>query len=162
MAEPPFCFRGSLYFRTLASTCIKILCFANKLCNNQLLEHSLVVVLWLEYRRPRKCKALFEVWGRENCRWLLCTLINSFVTGEKAIMTILWSSNQKNKASGGDGIPAELFQILKMMLWKCCTQYASKFGKLRRWWLPPWNKKILAPWKKSYDQPRQRIEKQRH
>ena len=35
-----------------------------------------------------------------------------------------------NKHSGSDGIPAELFQILKMMLWKCCTQYASKFGKL--------------------------------
>ena len=37
-----------------------------------------------------------------------------------------------NKASGGDGILVELFQILKrkMMLWKCCTPYASKFGKL--------------------------------
>ena len=35
-----------------------------------------------------------------------------------------------NKASGGDGIPAELFQILKMMLLKRCTPYASKFGKL--------------------------------
>ena len=35
-----------------------------------------------------------------------------------------------NKANGGDGIPVELFQILKMMLWKCCTQYASKYGKL--------------------------------
>ena len=35
-----------------------------------------------------------------------------------------------NKASGGDGISAELFDILKMMLLKCCTQYASKFGKL--------------------------------
>ena len=35
-----------------------------------------------------------------------------------------------NKASGGDGIPAELFQVLKVMLLKCCTQYASKFGKL--------------------------------
>ena len=35
-----------------------------------------------------------------------------------------------NKASGGDGIPAELCQILKMMLLKCCTQCASKFGKL--------------------------------
>ena len=34
-----------------------------------------------------------------------------------------------NKASGGDGIPAELFQVLKMMLLKFCTQYASKFGK---------------------------------
>ena len=29
----------------------------------------------------------------------------------------------KNKASGGDGMPVELFQILKE---KCCAQYASK------------------------------------
>ena len=36
----------------------------------------------------------------------------------------------KIKASGGDGIPAELFHILNQMLLKCCTQYASKFGKL--------------------------------
>ena len=35
-----------------------------------------------------------------------------------------------NKASGGDEISAELFQILKMMLLNCCTQCASKFGKL--------------------------------
>ena len=26
----------------------------------------------------------------------------------------------------------------------------------------PWNEKMLAPWKKSYDQPRQHIKKQRH
>ena len=31
-----------------------------------------------------------------------------------------------------------------------------------RWWLQPWNQKTLAPWKKSYDQPRQHIKKQRH
>ena len=60
-----------------------------------------------------------------------------------------------NKASGGDGIPVELFQVLKddavkvlhsicQQIWKtqqwpqdwkrskCCTQYASKFGKLSR------------------------------
>ena len=30
------------------------------------------------------------------------------------------------------------------------------------WWLQPWNKKTLAPWKKFYDQPRQHIKKQRH
>ena len=35
-----------------------------------------------------------------------------------------------NKASGGDGIPAELFQVLKDDVVKFCTQYASKFGKL--------------------------------
>ena len=31
-----------------------------------------------------------------------------------------------------------------------------------RWWLQPWNEKMLAPWKKSYDQPRQHFKKQRH
>ena len=36
-----------------------------------------------------------------------------------------------NKASGGDGIPVELFQILKDNAVKVLhTQYASKFGKL--------------------------------
>ena len=29
-----------------------------------------------------------------------------------------------------------------------------------RWCLQPWNEKTLAPWKKSYDQPRQHIKKQ--
>ena len=31
-----------------------------------------------------------------------------------------------NKANGSDGIPVELLQTWKMMLWKCCTQFASK------------------------------------
>ena len=35
-----------------------------------------------------------------------------------------------NKASGGDGIPVELFQILKDDAVKVLTQYASKLGKL--------------------------------
>ena len=37
-----------------------------------------------------------------------------------------------NKTSEGDGIPVELFQILKMMLLKHCTQYANKFGSGHR------------------------------
>ena len=39
------------------------------------------------------------------------------------------------------------------------------FGGLQnhcRWWLQPWNLKTFAPWKKSYDKPRQHIKKQRH
>ena len=35
-----------------------------------------------------------------------------------------------NKASGGDGIPIDLFLILKDNVVKCCTQYASEFGNL--------------------------------
>ena len=34
------------------------------------------------------------------------------------------------KASGSDGIPVEVFQILKDDAMKCCTQYASKSEKL--------------------------------
>ena len=45
---------------------------------------------------------------------------------------VKWASGSitMNKASGGDGIPVELFQILKDDAVKVCTQYASKFGKL--------------------------------
>ena len=32
-----------------------------------------------------------------------------------------------NKSGGADGVPAELFQILKGDVVKCYTQYASKF-----------------------------------
>ena len=35
-----------------------------------------------------------------------------------------------NKASGGDGIPVELFQILKDNAVKVLHKYAIKFGKL--------------------------------
>ena len=35
-------------------------------------------------------------------------------------------------------------------------------GSKIRWWLQPWNEKMLASWKNSYDQPRQHIKKQRH
>ena len=35
-----------------------------------------------------------------------------------------------NKASRGDRIPVELFQIIKDDAPKCCIQYASKIGKL--------------------------------
>ena len=35
-----------------------------------------------------------------------------------------------NKASGGDGIPVELFDILKDDAVNVLTQYVSKFGKL--------------------------------
>ena len=35
-----------------------------------------------------------------------------------------------NKASGGDKFQLNYFKSYKMMLLKCCTQHASKFGKL--------------------------------
>ena len=45
---------------------------------------------------------------------------------------VKWSleSITTNKASGGDRIAVELFQILKDDAVTYCTEYASKFGKL--------------------------------
>ena len=40
--------------------------------------------------------------------------------------------------------------------------YFPRFQNHCRWWMHPWKWKTLAPWKKSYDQPRQHIKKQRH
>ena len=45
-----------------------------------------------------------------------------------------------------DGIPTELFQILKDDVLKCCTQYASKFGK-QQW---------PQDWKSFYFNPKER------
>ena len=48
-----------------------------------------------------------------------------------------------------------------------CGKCGSRFHFLGlqnhcRWWFQPWNYKTFTPWKKSYDQPRQHIKKQRH
>ena len=40
--------------------------------------------------------------------------------------------------------------------------YFSGLQNHCRWWLQPWNLKMLTPCKESYDQPRQNIKKQRH
>ena len=40
--------------------------------------------------------------------------------------------------------------------------YFWRFQNHCRWWLQPLNQKMFAPWKESYDQPRQHIKKQRH
>ena len=48
--------------------------------------------------------------------------------------------------------------------WRNKANKETMFGLQNhcRWWLQPWNSKMLAPWKKSYDQPRQHIKKQRN
>ena len=43
-----------------------------------------------------------------------------------------------------------------------CRLYFLGLQNHCRWWLQPWKEKTLAPWKKSYDQPRQNIKKQKH
>ena len=42
------------------------------------------------------------------------------------------------------------------------TDYVGGLQNHCRWWLQPWNEKMLALWKESYDQPGQHIKKQSH
>ena len=42
------------------------------------------------------------------------------------------------------------------------TDFIFLVSKITANWMQPWNDRILAPWKKSYDKPRQHIKKQRH
>ena len=44
--------------------------------------------------------------------------------------------------------------------WQTLFSWTPK--SLWRVWLLPWNSKMLAPWKRSYDKPRQHIRKQSH
>ena len=43
-----------------------------------------------------------------------------------------------------------------------CRLYFLGLQNHCRWWLQPWNWKMLTPWKESYDQPKEHIQKQRH
>ena len=45
--------------------------------------------------------------------------------------------------------------------WKQWQTSLSWVPKYWRWWLQQWNEKMFAPWKKSYDQPRQHIKKKK-
>ena len=50
-------------------------------------------------------------------------------------------------------------EVLQISPFGFCRGFMTCRG---RRWLQPWNSKTLAPWKKSYDQHRQHIKKQRH
>ena len=68
-------------------------------------------------------------------------------------------SIQKTKIMASDPITSwqidgETVKIVQTLLWGLQNHC--------RWWFQPWNEKKLAPWKKSYDQPRQHIKKQKH
>ena len=67
--------------------------------------------------------------------------------------------NQKTKimASG----PITSWQIDRETM-KTVTDYFLRLQIHCGWWLQPWNQKMLAPWKKSYNKSRQHIKKQRH
>ena len=50
----------------------------------------------------------------------------------------------KNKASGGDGIPVELFQILKDDAVKVLHSICQQIGKTQQW-LQDWKRSVFMP-----------------
>jgi len=59
---------------------------------------------------------------------------------------ILWAlgSNTKNKASGGDGIPVELFQILKDDAVKVLRSICQQIWKTQQW-PQDWKRSVFIP-----------------
>ena len=79
---------------------------------------------WQEYTEELYRKELHDPVSRDG----LITHLEPDILG----CEIKWAleSITTNKASGGDGIPVELFQILKDDAVTVLTQYASKFRNL--------------------------------
>ena len=84
---------------------------------------------WQEYTELYKK----ELNGPDNCDGVITHLEPDILEYE-----VKWALGTitTNKANRADGIPAEIFQILEMMLWKYCTQHVSKFGKQQ--WPQDW------------------------
>ena len=75
---------------------------------------------WQEYTEELYEKDLHD---QDNHDGVIAHLEPDILEGE-----VKWAlgSITTNKASGGDGIPAEPFQIITDDGVKCCTQYVSK------------------------------------
>ena len=100
------------------------------------LQHCLGVKWDLSGQRLKRSEAILvkvsQPWhychlGQDNHDGVITNLEPDILECE-----VKWAlgSITTNKASGGDRIPVSHFESSKMMLLKCCTQYASKFGKL--------------------------------
>ena len=79
---------------------------------------------WQEYTEELNKKGLHEPGNHDG--------VITHLEADILVCEVKWAlgSITTNKASGGEGTLVELFQILKDDAVKCCTQYASKFGKL--------------------------------
>ena len=91
----------------------------------------------MDLREPEDIKKRWQEYTEELCKKDLHDPDNyngviTYLEPDILEFRVKWAlgSITTNKASGADGIPDELFQILKDDAVKCCTQYASKFRKL--------------------------------
>ena len=62
----------------------------------------------------------------------------------KCVVKLAWGSITTNKASGGDGIPVELFQILKDDAMKVLHSFCQQISKTQQWPLD-WKSSVFIP-----------------
>ena len=62
----------------------------------------------------------------------------------KCVVKLAWGSITTNKASGGDGIPVELFQILKDDATKVLHSVCHQISKTQQWPLD-WKSSVFIP-----------------
>ena len=96
--------------------------------------------VFLKRKKSRICNDIFSL----NFKWTSFDL-----TSEKVGLKL---NIQKTKIMAYSPITS----------WQIDGETVSDFQNHCRWWLQPWNYKTLAPWKESYDQSRQHIQKRRH
>ena len=104
------------------------------------LEFSLPVLWGVYWRNLFLSFSLLMVPFNFTCNWIFPLVILNFLAKDGPITS--WQIDGKT---------------LETM-----TDYFLGLRNHCRWLLPPQNKKMLVPWKKSYDKPRQHIKKQRH
>ena len=90
----------------------------------ELTEAAKIKKRWQEYTEELYTKGLND-WDNHDS---VVTVLEPDILECK----VKWAlgSITTSKVNGGDRIPAELFQILTDDALKCCTEYASKLGKL--------------------------------
>ena len=121
--------------------------------------------------RLHEVQAGFKIAGRNNNNLRYADDTTFMAESEEELKSLLMKVKEE---SGKVGLKLNI-QKTKIMASSPITSrqidgetmewWETLFGGLQNhctWWLQPWNSKTLAPWKKTYDQPRQHIKKQSH
>ena len=124
-------------------------------CRSHQGNKMLVCVSWMIFKRKIHMQQELWVWGT---RWLFLLTIKSLHNPdnhsgviphlEPGILKceVKWAlgSITTNKASGGDGIPVELFQILKDDAVKVQHSICQQIWKTQQW-LQDWKRSVFIP-----------------
>ena len=94
-------------------------------------QNTSTQMYWYHHYKPHYyCHTLYkkDLNNPDNHRGVITHLLPDILECEVKLALGRPTFITTKKAGGGDGIPVELFQILKDDAVKHCTQYASKFG----------------------------------